>query len=102
MTNLHPGSDQLMQDLRNVVSDTEELLKATAGDVSAQAKGARERAEASLRTARTRMSEAQRDLTVRARAAAQATDHYVHENPWPAVGAAAGLGFVIGLLISRR
>jgi ElaB/YqjD/DUF883 family membrane-anchored ribosome-binding protein len=33
---------------------------------------------------------------------ARATDDYVHEHPWRAVGAAAGVGLIIGLLISRR
>lgn len=96
------STDQLMRDLRAVVSDTEELLKATASDVSEQAANARARAEESLRNARARISEAQQDFVARAQAAAQATDQYVHDNPWPAVGAAAGLGFVIGLLVSRR
>ena len=96
------NTDQLMQDLRAVVTDTEELLKATAGDASAQAVKARARAEESLRMARARMSEMQHDVMARARASAKAADEYVHENPWPAVGAAAGVGFVIGLLVSRR
>lgn len=93
---------KLMQDLRAVVSDTEDLLKATAGDLSEQAARARARTEESLRNLRERMLKAERDMMVRARAAARATDQYVHENPWPAVGVAAGIGFVLGLLVSRR
>jgi ElaB/YqjD/DUF883 family membrane-anchored ribosome-binding protein len=38
----------------------------------------------------------------KAKAAAAATDEYVHEHPWHAVGVAAGVGLVIGLLIGRR
>ena len=34
--------------------------------------------------------------------AAKATDEYVHDNPWQAVGIAAVAGVVLGLLISRR
>lgn len=93
---------KLMQDLRAVVSDTEDLLKATAGDLSEQAARARARTEESLRNLRERMLKAERDLMVRARAAARATDQYVHEKPWPAVGVAAGIGFVLGILVSRR
>ncbi len=33
---------------------------------------------------------------------AYATDEYVHEHPWKAVGIASLVGFVLGLLISRR
>ena len=36
------------------------------------------------------------------KAAARATDDWVHENPWAAVGVAAGVGLVLGVLISRR
>jgi ElaB/YqjD/DUF883 family membrane-anchored ribosome-binding protein len=37
-----------------------------------------------------------------AKAAGQAADAFVHENPWKSVGVAAGLGLVLGLLLSRR
>jgi ElaB/YqjD/DUF883 family membrane-anchored ribosome-binding protein len=96
------STDRLMQDVRAVVRDTEDLLKATAGDASDQAVKARARAEESLRIARVRLTGMQHDLMARARVSAKAADEYVHENPWPAVGSAAGIGFVIGLLIGRR
>ena len=38
----------------------------------------------------------------RAKDAAKATDDYVHENPWQAIGIAAAVGLVAGLLMSRR
>ena len=102
MQETQASSDRLMNDLRAVAADTEALLQATAGDVSERAASARSRAQESLRNARERLAEAQQDLMVRTRAAAQAADKYVHDNPWPAIGAAAGVGFVIGLLIGRR
>jgi ElaB/YqjD/DUF883 family membrane-anchored ribosome-binding protein len=37
-----------------------------------------------------------------ARDAARATDDYVHDNPWQAIGVAAAVGFLVGLVISRR
>ena len=48
------------------------------------------------------MTEAQEALVEKARIAARATDDYVRKNPWRAVGAAAGVGLVVGLLIGRR
>ena len=36
------------------------------------------------------------------KAAARATDDWVHENPWGSIGIAAGVGFLVGLLVSRR
>lgn len=96
------GTEKLMQDLKAVVNDTEELLKATANDASDRATKARVRAQESLRHAQARLSEMEQHLAERARAAAHATNQYVHENPWPSIGVAAGAGFIVGLLIGRR
>jgi ElaB/YqjD/DUF883 family membrane-anchored ribosome-binding protein len=41
----------------------------------------------------------QETVTNKSKAAAEATDAYVHENPWKVVGMAAGLGLIIGLLL---
>ena len=41
-------------------------------------------------------------LLAKTKAAARATDEYVHESPWTAIGIAAGAGLLIGLLIGRR
>lgn len=62
----------------------------------------RAKAEESLRVAKARMLDAQEALILKTKAAAKATDVYVHENPWNAVGVAAGLGVLIGFLIGRR
>ena len=96
------AGEKLMQDLKTVVGDTEELIKATAGDARERVAGARTRAAESLRQARARVGELQQDVTARARGAAQSTNTYVHENPWPSIGLAAGAGLIVGLLIRRR
>ena len=38
-------------------------------------------------------------VTTKSKAAAEATDAYVHENSWKVVGMAAGLGLIVGLLL---
>jgi ElaB/YqjD/DUF883 family membrane-anchored ribosome-binding protein len=48
------------------------------------------------------MADAQAALLAKSKAAAKATDEYVHTHPWQSIGAAAGVGLVIGLLIGRR
>jgi ElaB/YqjD/DUF883 family membrane-anchored ribosome-binding protein len=96
------SAERLMADLQAVVRDTENLLKATAGDASERAAKARAHAEESLHKARARMSELEHDLAARTREAAHKTNAYVHDNPWPSIGVAAAVGLLVGLLISRR
>lgn len=96
------GTERLMADLQAVVRDTENLLKATASDASERATKARAHAEESLHKARVRLHELEHDVAARAREAAQKTNAYVHENPWPSIGVAAGVGFLVGLLLGRR
>lgn len=94
--------EQLFEDFKVVVADAEALLKATANQGGDKLAEVRARAEESLKLVKARMAQAQAALLARTKAAAKATDVYVHENPWKAVGIAAGAGLVIGFLISRR
>ena len=95
-------SEQLITDFKVVVADAEALLKATANQGGEKLAEVRAKAEESLRVVKARMADAQAALLAKTREAAKATDAYVHENPWRAVGVAAGVGLVIGLLIGRR
>ncbi|ADL56216.1 DUF883 family protein [Gallionella capsiferriformans] len=95
------SKEKLMQDLQLVVSDAEELLRATAGQAGEKVSAARERIQDSLSAAKGRLADAEEAMLEKTREAARATDEYVHENPWRAVGIAAGVGLVVGMLISR-
>ena len=96
------SKEQLIEDFKVAVVDAEALLKATANQGGEKLVEVRAKAEESLKVAKARMADAQAELLVRTKAAARATDVYVHENPWQAIGVAAGVGVVIGLLIGRR
>ena len=95
------SKEKLMQDLRVVVADAEELLRATAGQAGEKVSAARERIQENLAAAKVRLAAAQEAVADKAMQAANATDEYVHENPWRAVGIGAGVGLIIGMLISR-
>jgi len=96
------STDKLMKDLRLVMMDAEELLKATAGQAGEKVASARARAEDSIRAAREALTEAGEDAVERGREAVEGADEYVHEHPWTAIGIAAGVGLVVGLLLSRK
>ena len=93
---------KLVADLKVVVADAEELLRATAAQAGEKVSAARERIQASLATAKVKLTEAERVLLDKTKQAARATDDYVHANPWQAVGVAAVAGLLLGILISRR
>src|SRR5574342_121188 len=96
------STDNLVQDLRLVVENTESLLKATARQAGAKANAARAQAEKSVRAAKRRLAQTGEDAVERTRAAALAGDEYIHENAWAAIGTGAGIGFLLGYLIGRR
>ena len=58
--------------------------------------------EEGVRSGRYSWAQIQDAVVSRTREAAETTDQYVHENPWKVVGIAAGLGFVLGLLMAPR
>ena len=96
------SKEKLVADLKVVVADAEELLRATATQAGEKVAAARERIQASLATAKVKLTDAERALLEKSKLAAKATDEYVRENPWQAVGVAAVAGLVLGVLISRR
>lgn len=98
----HPSKEKLVEDLKVVVADAEELLRATANQTGERIAAARTKAEESLRAAKMRLDEAKASLVEKTKIAAKATDEYVHENPWKAVGISAVVGLLLGALISRR
>ncbi len=93
---------RLIDDFKVVVADAEALLNATAGQGGEKLNEIRAKAEASLREVKARLADAQAEVLAKTRAAAKATDVYVHDNPWQAIGLAAGLGLLVGWLMGRR
>lgn len=94
--------DKLVSDLKVVISDAEELLRATASQAGEKVNAARERIQESMDDAKRRLADLGNVAGDQARIAARATDDFVHENPWKAVGIGAALGVILGMLISRR
>ncbi len=96
------AKEKLVSDMKVVVSDAEEILRATADVTGDKIGELRERIIERLHDAKVRIAEAEAALVDRTRAAARATDDYVNENPWQAVGIAAGIGLLLGVIIGRR
>ena len=93
---------QLVTDMKSVIADAEDMLQATADQAGEKVATMRARIQERLHGAKVRLGEAEAALVAKTRAAARATDTYVHESPWTAVGIAAGVGLLVGLIIGRR
>lgn len=95
-------TDQLVDDLKVVMRDAEALIRATSAQTGEKIQEVRARAEESLRQAKVRLVEVEEEALRRAREVAEATEEYVRDNPWQSLGIAAGVGLVLGILITRR
>jgi ElaB/YqjD/DUF883 family membrane-anchored ribosome-binding protein len=96
------SKEKLVRDLQRVISDAEELLHATAGQTEGKVVELRERIRGNLMDARHKLGDIEDAVKGKTKEVARATDDYVHEHPWLAIGTAASVGLVLGLLISRR
>ena len=94
--------DKLVSDMKVVIADAEEILRATANQAGEKVGELRERIGERLRDAKVRLQDAEAAIADRTKAAARATDDFVHEHPWQAVGVAAAIGLALGVLIGRR
>lgn len=101
-TSAAASKEKLMEDLRLVVADAEELLRATASQAGEGAVAARARIQESLQVVKGRLTAAENAVIERGRQAAKATDQYVHNNPWQSIGISACAGVIVGMLIARR
>ncbi len=95
-------SSEIESDISRAISGAEDMLAQAATSTGEKAAELRGRALEQLRALRDRMHDAQAAALRQSKAAARATDDYVHDHPWRAIGVAAGVGVLIGLLIGRR
>ena len=95
-------SDAVESDVNRAISGAEDMLAQAANATGEKAAELRGRALEQLRALREKLADAQHAALEKSKAAAHATDDYVHDHPWRSILAAASLGVVVGLLISRR
>jgi len=101
-TDLQDKEDQFIDSVKESLDDAESLLREAAQTTGDKATELRERAMESLRRTRVALYDTQDALLAKGRQAARATDDYVHDNPWQAIGVAGLTGLLVGMLISRR
>ena len=94
--------ERVAADLRKLANDAEDMLKATAGDMSEKVKEVRPRLSAALERAKATCNELEQQTVAAARAAAKQADIVIRGHPYESIGAAFGIGLLIGVLVGRR
>lgn len=88
--------------LQKFFDDVEELLRRVSNVSDQEISRLRYRVESSINHARAATREGARAAIENTRKAAKATDEYVHENPWKAIGVTAVVGLLLGALLRRK
>ena len=92
------SGDKLVRDVRVVVQDAEDLIKATAGDIEEKTRDARAKLAGALVVAKESLNRAEVTATESVRAA----DTWIRDYPYPSLGIAFFSGLLCGALLSRR
>jgi len=95
-------AENVLASVKASLADAEELLREAASATGDTAVELRERAMTSIRRTREVLYDAQDAMYEKGRRAVRATDDYVHDNPWQAIGIAGVTGILLGVLIGRR
>jgi ElaB/YqjD/DUF883 family membrane-anchored ribosome-binding protein len=96
------NDDRMAHHLRTLADEAEALLKATAKAGDVKVTETRERLRGEVAHLRERLSDLEARAGTQLKTAAHRTDEVVHAHPYTAMGAAAAIGLLAGLLIGRR
>lgn len=92
----------LLRNMERVVTDSERLLDAVAGEANEDIVHARRKAEQSLKNARAHLGSSKLHAMRRARELTRSARQRVQNQPWQTLSIAAGVGVLVGLLWRRR
>lgn len=96
------GTETLKKDIQNLISDARVLFSDASEVGSQNAEELRRKGASMLHKAVDGLIALEQNALRAGRSVATETNQYVHEKPWVAVGVSAGIGVLVGLLISKR
>lgn len=97
MSQSEPNLTHTNDDLKALLYEAEQALGSTAGEAGDKFEELRARLRSALNSSRFSFDRLRHEASRRA----QQADKLVRENPYYAVGVAAGVGAVIGVLVAR-
>lgn len=90
------------EEIRNLIADVEDLIARLADLNDADVATMRSKVMATVESAKDTLADGADALRRQAQKAVDGADGYVRESPWAAVGLAALVGAVVGILVARR
>lgn len=100
--NVQKKSSDIAKDFRAFIGDVESMIKSTANLSGEDLTKIKAKLEERISAARTSLENLSESVTERASKTATTANNYVHEQPWPVIGACAALGFLAGYLLTNR
>jgi ElaB/YqjD/DUF883 family membrane-anchored ribosome-binding protein len=95
------GKQKIVEDLKVLLTDSEEMLRLSAALPGEGVDALRERLRTHVDTLQAALADAQVAAQRGYRSMTVQTERYVRHNPWQALGIAAGAGFLLGMLVAR-
>lgn len=92
----------LSGEMHNLITDIEDLVKKATSLTGEELTAAKAKLTERLDAARVTFAEAGETVANKARNTATATNEYVHEQPWKAIGIGATVGLLLGFALVRR
>jgi len=89
-------------EIKSLIADVEDLVARIADLKDADVARVRGKVLTAVAAAKDSLAEGATTLRRQAQRAATTADDYVHDSPWQAVGIAALVGAVVGILATRR
>jgi ElaB/YqjD/DUF883 family membrane-anchored ribosome-binding protein len=91
----------IAHDVRGVISDAEQLLQATAGELGEKAQMVRKELARSIEAAKDRFQNLD-DVKEAAEEGLKEVDQVIRKHPYESVGAALVAGLILGALLNRK
>jgi ElaB/YqjD/DUF883 family membrane-anchored ribosome-binding protein len=89
-------------DMKTLMKDAQDLFREATSATGEKADELRAKGLGMLETAMTKAQEVQTAALETGKEVVESADDFVKENPWKAVAISAGVGLLVGMLISRK
>jgi ElaB/YqjD/DUF883 family membrane-anchored ribosome-binding protein len=99
---MRDDTGQLKDDLQQLLSEFENLVKAARGAIGEQSADVAEQVRECLDSAWDRLASLEKRIGGELKAGARVVDGYLRDNTWAALAVAAAAAFVVGVLVTRR